>query len=119
VPALFQLALLAQALSHTLAVYPCHQSGLGSLRFADLLTSNPHTPGQPLAPEEGLVGVATAVGRQIAGQAAVEQRPPGMIKRSSSSLTSTSSSRAGGRSACSGSSASHNEGCSAKKLRVG
>jgi hypothetical protein len=39
------------------------------------------------------------------------------MKRSSSSLTSTTSSRASDRSACSDSSASHNEGCSAKKLR--
>jgi hypothetical protein len=31
-------------LSHTLAVYLCQQTGLGSLRFADLLTTrNPHT----------------------------------------------------------------------------
>jgi Transposase DDE domain len=32
-------------LSHTLAVYLCQQSGLGSLRFADLLTPETRTPG--------------------------------------------------------------------------
>jgi hypothetical protein len=32
-------------LSHTLAVYLCQQHGLGSLRFADLLTSKTRTPG--------------------------------------------------------------------------
>ena len=32
-------------LSHTLAVYLCQQSGLGSLRFADLLTTQTRTPG--------------------------------------------------------------------------
>jgi hypothetical protein len=33
-------------LSHTMAVYLCQQTGLGSLRFADLLTSQTRTPGQ-------------------------------------------------------------------------
>jgi hypothetical protein len=32
-------------LSHTLAVYLCQQTGLGSLRFADLLTTQTRTPG--------------------------------------------------------------------------
>jgi hypothetical protein len=35
---------LRKLLSHTIAVYLCQQTGLGSLRFADLLTTrNPHT----------------------------------------------------------------------------
>jgi hypothetical protein len=32
-------------LSHTLAVYLCQQTGLGSLRFANLLSSQTRTPG--------------------------------------------------------------------------
>jgi hypothetical protein len=53
-------------LSHTLAVYLCQQTGLGSLRFADLLSSwNPHT--------ELATGRLVAVGLRRSGRTSVSQ----------------------------------------------